>query len=78
MLTTGAVKPAALVVTADQSSRKGLGNMLQRNEIRDPMETMKMRAASPQMPQMPEIEDGLEIEKILRSAREIHRQHGGM
>ena len=46
--------------------------MLQRNEIRDPMETAEMRAASPHTSEV------LKIEEILRRAREIHRQHGGM
>jgi hypothetical protein len=49
--------------------------MLQRTEIQDPREAPEMRAASPQAPQM---KDALKIEEILRRAREIHRQHGGM
>lgn len=46
--------------------------MLQRTEIQDPMEAPEMRAASPQA------RDALKIEEILRRAREIHRQHGGI
>jgi hypothetical protein len=46
--------------------------MLQRNKIRDPMETPEMGAASPHA------SEALKIEEILRRAREIHRQHGGM
>jgi hypothetical protein len=46
--------------------------MLQRSEIRDPMETPEMGAASPHA------SEALKIEEILRRAREIHRQHGGM
>ena len=46
--------------------------MLQRNEIRNSTETPQMRATSP------EATDVLKIEEILRRAREIHRQHGGM
>lgn len=36
------------------------------------METAEMRAASPHT------SEALKIEEILRRAREIHRQHGGM
>ena len=46
--------------------------MLQRNEIRISTGTPQMRATSP------EATDVLKIEEILRRAREIHRQHGGM
>jgi len=46
--------------------------MLQRNKIRDPIGTPEMRVASP------EAREVLKIEEILRRAREIHRQHGGM
>ncbi len=46
--------------------------MLQRNKIRDPIGTPETRVASP------EAREVLKIEEILRRAREIHRQHGGM
>jgi hypothetical protein len=58
----------ALVVTAEERSLK----MLQRNEIRDPMEAPAFGTVAP------ETRDELDIEKVLRRAREIHRQHGGM
>src|SRR5437879_2761102 len=46
--------------------------MPQRNEIRGPMEASEIGMVAP------EIRDELDIEKVLRRAREIHRQHGGI
>jgi len=46
--------------------------MLQWNEIWDPKETPEMPATSPQT------RDALVLEDILRRARKIHRQHGGV
>lgn len=46
--------------------------MLQRNEIRDARETPGLYAIGFQTG------DSLRIEEILRRAREIHRQHGGI
>lgn len=46
--------------------------MLQRNEIRDTKETPGLYAVGFQAG------DSLRIEEILRRAREIHRQHGGI
>jgi hypothetical protein len=75
MLTASAAKLAAVAVQANKKSRKGFGKMLQGNAIREPMETMKMRATTPQAKQT---EDVLGIEQVLRRAREIHRLHGGL
>jgi len=62
----------ALAVIADEGIRKGVGNMLQRNEIQNPMEAPEVRGA------IPEAADSLKIEEVLRRAHEIHRRHGGI
>lgn len=46
--------------------------MLRRNEIQESMEAHEVRAAGV------EPTDALKIEEVLRRAREIHRNHGGM
>jgi hypothetical protein len=46
--------------------------MLQRNEIRGTMEALEIGKVTP------EARDELDLEKVLRRAREIHRQHGGI
>lgn len=62
----------ALAVKADGRIRKGVRKMLQRNEIRKPMQAPEMG------PAIPEAADALKIEEVLRRARQIHRQHGGI
>lgn len=64
---------AALVVTADESGRKGILKMLQQNEIRNRAEMAEMQAISTAA-----AKDALDIEEVVRRAREIHRQHGGI
>jgi hypothetical protein len=46
--------------------------MLQPNEIRNPTEAPEMTAA------IPDSAGAVNIEEVLRRAREIHRQHGGI
>jgi hypothetical protein len=46
--------------------------MLQRKEIRDSMEAPEIGTLAP------ETRDELDIEEVLRRAREIHRQQGGI
>jgi hypothetical protein len=46
--------------------------MLQRNEIQNPMEAQEVH------PAVSEAADALKIEEVLRRARQIHRQHGGI
>jgi hypothetical protein len=46
--------------------------MLRRNEIQDPMEAQEVRAVRVKPT------DALAIEEVLRRARQIHRQHGGV
>jgi hypothetical protein len=46
--------------------------MLQRNEIQNPMEAPEVH------PAISEATDALKIEEVLRRARQIHRQHGGI
>lgn len=46
--------------------------MLQRDEIRNPMEAPEMAAA------IADAAGAVNIEEVLRRAREIHRQHGGI
>jgi hypothetical protein len=55
-------------VTAEERILK----MLQGNEIRDPMEAPEMPMA------IAEAAGAVNIEEVLRRAREIHRQHGGI
>ena len=62
----------ALAVIADEGIRKGVGNMLQRNEIQNPKEAPEVH------PAIPEAADALKIEEVLRRAHEIHRLHGGI
>jgi hypothetical protein len=46
--------------------------MLQRDEIRNPMEAPELTTA------IPDSAGAMNIEEVLRRAREIHRQHGGI
>lgn len=46
--------------------------MLRRDEIRNPMEALKVATA------IPDAAGAVNIEEVLRRAREIHRQHGGI
>ena len=46
--------------------------MIQLNEIRNPMEAPEMTTA------IPDSAGAVNIEEVLRRAREIHRQHGGI
>ena len=46
--------------------------MLQRNEIQNPMGAPEVH------PAISEATDALKIEEVLRRARQIHRQHGGI
>jgi hypothetical protein len=63
---------AALAVLADGIRRERIGDMLQRNEIAEPMATQEVSAANV------EAREALSIGQVLRRAREIHRQHGGI